>query len=634
MSRKRIVRTAEKTYHVVQYSGGAGSCASALRVRERYGTEGLELLFADTLIEDQDLYRFLIESSAKIFEVDVPEDLVTRALALPEPSEDAEEEAERRRKLAEIRKLSQDAIPGLVWIADGRDPWEVFHDRRFLGNARVDPCSEELKRSFLRAWIEQHHVPRNTTAYIGIDWTEEHRFQRARELWKPWVVEAPLCEPPLIAKTAVLGQLEDLGIRVPRLYEMGFPHNNPLAGETEVVTFEGTKPIAELAGRDDLWLMTRRGAWVRSEVRSFGEQPLLEIVLRRNGREKTVRSTPDHRWFRYRSPRANEEVEVRADELCPGDRLVSVYEQYIDVNLSPQGVQHGIVFGDGTRPRYTQTGRERWNPPSWVTLCGEKDAQLLKWFPNNHTRAAKGAGVTVTDLPHHYKNAPPLTESRSYLLGWLAGYVAADGSVGKDGVALLHSANADHIRLVRDICHLVGVRTYAPRHQWRTGIGQDEPSLMWSLPIFDYPKKMLLLDEHRARWEKRESKPPRWEVAEVRESVREEVFCAIVPHTHCFVLEDNILTGNCGGFCVKAGMGHFKHLAQSIPERYAYHERQEQALREHLDKDVGIMRDRRRASMDANNGKAPPVTMEALRLRLIDGGEIDEFDWGGCGCAI
>lgn len=34
--------------HVVMFSGGAGSWATAKRVAERHGTEGLVLLFADT----------------------------------------------------------------------------------------------------------------------------------------------------------------------------------------------------------------------------------------------------------------------------------------------------------------------------------------------------------------------------------------------------------------------------------------------------------------------------------------------------------------------------------------------------------------------------------------------------------
>src|SRR4051812_29467666 len=98
---------------IVQFSGGIGSWAAAHRAVERFGAEHVRLLFADTLMEDEDLYRFL---------------------------DDAQ------------RELGCE----LVRIADGRTPWQVFHDVRMLGNARVDPCSLVLKRELLRKWIDEH----------------------------------------------------------------------------------------------------------------------------------------------------------------------------------------------------------------------------------------------------------------------------------------------------------------------------------------------------------------------------------------------------------------------------------------------------------------------------------------------
>lgn len=82
---------------------------------------------------------------------------------------------------------------------------------------------------------------------------------------------------------------------------------------------------------------------------------------------------------------------------------------------------------------------------------------------------------------------------------------------------------------------------------------------------------------------------------------------------------------NCGGFCVRAGQGQFKHLLETMPERYAYHEAKEQGLREHLGKDVAVLRDRR-------GGKTKPLTLAAFRRRVQGGEEVDESDIGGCGC--
>ena len=49
--------------HLVFYSGGLSSYFTAKRVAKSYGVENLKLLFTDTMIEDEDLYRFLEESA-------------------------------------------------------------------------------------------------------------------------------------------------------------------------------------------------------------------------------------------------------------------------------------------------------------------------------------------------------------------------------------------------------------------------------------------------------------------------------------------------------------------------------------------------------------------------------------------
>lgn len=169
--------------HIVMFSGGAGSWATGKLVAERYGTDNLILLFADTLIEDEDLYRFL-----------------------PEAAEN---------------------IGGqLVVTAEGRTPWQVFKDHKFLGNHRIDPCSKSLKRDHLRKWLEENCIPEYTTVYLGIDWIEEHRFIKAQKYWDPWTCESPLIEHIELDKDSILKWLDSEGIDLPRLYKMGMPHNN------------------------------------------------------------------------------------------------------------------------------------------------------------------------------------------------------------------------------------------------------------------------------------------------------------------------------------------------------------------------------------------------------------------------
>lgn len=182
------------TRHVVMFSGGIGSWAAAKRVVERHGATDVTLLFTDTMMEDEDLYRFLEEAAADVF---------------------------------------RNMPPNLVRIAEGRDPWQVFFDKRFLGNSRIDPCSEILKRKEADVWLKENCDPNDTVIYLGIDWSERHRFDdgvaggaKNRYARKGWMCEAPMCEAPFLSKEEMLKNLEAAGIVRPRLYVWGFPHNN------------------------------------------------------------------------------------------------------------------------------------------------------------------------------------------------------------------------------------------------------------------------------------------------------------------------------------------------------------------------------------------------------------------------
>ncbi len=169
--------------HVVMFSGGICSWAAGKRIAERHGTADMVLLFADTLIEHWDTYRFLEEGAANI------------------------------------------GAP-LVRIADGRTPFDVFRDERFIGNSRADPCSKILKRRLLDRWLAENCEPENTTLVFGIHWSEMDRFERVSARLAPWKCVAPMCEPPFVAVDDMHAWAESEGIRKQWLYTIGMPHAN------------------------------------------------------------------------------------------------------------------------------------------------------------------------------------------------------------------------------------------------------------------------------------------------------------------------------------------------------------------------------------------------------------------------
>ena len=169
--------------HIVMFSGGAGSWATAMLLKEKYGTDDLYLVFADTLVEDEDLYRFIEEAAAQIG-------------------------------------------GHLIHLKDGRDIWQVFKDNKFLGNSRLANCSKFLKQRPSREWLEANATPDNCIVYVGIDWSETHRLPAIVNAYLPYKAEAPLCEPPYLEKQQILDWMAREGIEPPRLYAMGFAHNN------------------------------------------------------------------------------------------------------------------------------------------------------------------------------------------------------------------------------------------------------------------------------------------------------------------------------------------------------------------------------------------------------------------------
>jgi hypothetical protein len=178
------------------------------------------LLFADTSVEEPDLYRFRDEAAANVG-------------------------------------------GRLVVVVDGRTPFEVFHDRRFLGNARQANCSEELKIKPCRAWLDANCDPALTTLYVGIDWSEQHRIPANRLGWRPYRIEFPMVDAPYVDKRGMLKLLDAEGITRPVAYAEGFPHNNCGA--------QGCVRGGQAYWR--LMLRARREAYLQSEVQ---EQDLRE----------------------------------------------------------------------------------------------------------------------------------------------------------------------------------------------------------------------------------------------------------------------------------------------------------------------------------------------------------------------
>lgn len=316
---------------------------------------------------------------------------------------------------------------------------------------------------------------------------------------------------------------------------------NPVSGHTRVVTREfGNVPISSLAG-STATVLNKDGRWAEAEFRSYGEQPMKRVTLRRNSNSVvTVDCTGNHRWIL-----SNGEV-TNTDGLTPGATIPHAAapkpSEDADYIL---GVRHGIVYGDGSATR--SHGRVK---GYHLRLCGPS-RELLRYFDGYPTCYPPSAGgdpiVMLYDTfaaTHDLKNLPAPGETESYLLGFVRGWLAADGSVGASSQVTLATTGGgiEWLRnhgerlgfIVQHVVETPSETNYGRRkqpsyiaHLHRHGLVQEDFLCSWKAVNFRSLTSM-------------------YKVVSVESlGVSAEVFCAEVPDTNTFVIEGGIVTGNC-----------------------------------------------------------------------------------------
>lgn len=176
--------------YLVSVSGGIASGVSWIIAHE----QGLnyEPIFCDTLWEDEDLYRFNFD--------------IERALNTK-----------------------------LTVLTEGRDPFKVFEDVKFIGNSRTAACSRILKTEPFAEYIRTKYKDEELTIIMGFGLSERERLGRASYRWseigkkirgKPILVSSLLNVKEFYTRQSWINKLKEYNIKEPRLYDLGFAHNN------------------------------------------------------------------------------------------------------------------------------------------------------------------------------------------------------------------------------------------------------------------------------------------------------------------------------------------------------------------------------------------------------------------------
>ena len=163
-------------------SGGIASAVATQRAFDKYGKDNVLPWFADPLFEDEDLYRFL----------------------------------------SDLEKHWQKEIYRHV---EGETPLQVSERHRIIANQKLAPCSGDLKVKPFTRFVKDY--PKPVVVVLGLGWEEQHRMKAPKENYEK--IEGVTVEYPLMWKPYDFTPFETVkswGIEIPRLYQMGFPHNN------------------------------------------------------------------------------------------------------------------------------------------------------------------------------------------------------------------------------------------------------------------------------------------------------------------------------------------------------------------------------------------------------------------------
>lgn len=317
--------------------------------------------------------------------------------------------------------------------------------------------------------------------------------------------------------------------------EQLFKHNarlyNCLEKSTQFVTSEGVKSFEDFVEGDTTTVLTHKGNWKPAVVKSYGEQDLFDIVLRKSSARHTITATENHRWIlKDGSETTNLKVGdliykpestfsgFNYDEATPEERLYWCY---------------GMVYGDGTKVKYK--GEHKY---SMIRLCGG-DKQFADRFEEMGFKISTNNSLDEDFMAYtgtYLKTAPdPAIDSPELIRAFVAGYLQADGAKSRNPSGSryksIQSSELSHIEFIRKCFPIAGVWIISERDLTGqvTNYGTRPHTISFRLA-----DTMGSLDNQG------------WVVDSITSAGRrEKVWCLEVEDDHSFVLLDGVVTGNC-----------------------------------------------------------------------------------------
>lgn len=307
-------------------------------------------------------------------------------------------------------------------------------------------------------------------------------------------------------------------------------------GNTKIMTSIGIHRLDQLVDKK-IKVLNKHHGWEDGTVQYFGKSEIKQVILERYGNTKVINATPNHLWWAKKTKKAKNKL-YTTDQLQVGMRIpFNTSNVWTAVNPSPFGVAHGFFIGDGDKNRLR------------ANFCGDKIALLPYFTPANITGNEKE--YNVIGLPKYFRDLPSLEESANYLYGWLSGYFAADGCVDEKGRCSISSTVYENLEYTRQILCVLGMPVNEIKYQDRISNLTGNMGRVYTLTISDeYLKENFFIrPQHKKRFIANMNKPRKdrgWIVKDVLDTgVIDDVYCAVVPKSESFTLDNNVLTHNC-----------------------------------------------------------------------------------------
>ncbi len=415
------------------------------------------------------------------------------------------------------------------------DQFDVIEKTRYVNGAKGARCTKELKRS-VREGIERRTA--FTHQVFGFEDTKREKL-RADRIPDSCSGVFPLIEQGL-SKPNSLQILSDQKIELPEMYQLGYPNNNCLAGDTKIITDRGAVSIKSIVDKPTM-IRTSEG-FELSTVKDYGLQQCYEVDISRDGLLETVVASYNHRWYirprRYR----DELVVVPTLALQTGFKIPTAYKG-TQTEMDEEGVRHGIIFGDGTKM----------NGNTGVRLIGNKTS-LARFFPDY-----TGLKGYISKQPLHFKAVPDMGSPQKYKAGFIAGLMATDGSF-KGGITL---SQVKHVPEIISIMESIGITIQSVKKiENDTNFKKERTIYIITLISASFPPALDIRGQRKNFRSKH--RPDDGTIVAIRKAKNKRVYCPTTS-TSDIALKYGIITGQCIG-CVKGGMGYWNKIRVDFPD--------------------------------------------------------------------